>query len=209
MIAPVPPGATLAALHPGNLVSPGYMELSGTSFAAPVVSAAAAQVLFKHPDWTPDQVKGALMLAASPLSTGNLAGGVGELYASDAVNLSSAPNANQALDQFVKTANSWNGQSYSFDSASWNSAAKASAAWNSASWNSAAWDSASWNSASWNSASWNSASWNSASWNSASWNSASWNSASMADAADGEFTPASSVTLSAPQVAAMLAAISF
>ena len=42
------------------------MQLSGTSFAAPVVAGAAAMLLGQHPSWTPDQVKGALMLTATP-----------------------------------------------------------------------------------------------------------------------------------------------
>ena len=41
------------------------MWMSGTSFAAPLVSAAAASILVRHPSWTPDQVKGALMVSAA------------------------------------------------------------------------------------------------------------------------------------------------
>ena len=47
---------------PSRKVADGYMWMSGTSFAAPIVSGAAATVLSRHPDWTPDQVKGALMV---------------------------------------------------------------------------------------------------------------------------------------------------
>ena len=48
------------------------MELSGTSFAAPIVAGAAAQVLARHPEWTPDQVKGALMVAAKDTPSATL-----------------------------------------------------------------------------------------------------------------------------------------
>jgi serine protease AprX len=169
--------------HPERVVAPGYMWMSGTSFAAPVVSGAAADLLALHPSWTPDQVKGALMLTAAQPgpSAGAYALGVGEVQASAANGVVSPPNPNAGLDNYLVT--DPNG-GLTFDAASWKSAAQANASWNSASWNSASWNSASWNSASWNSASWNSASWNSASWNSgsttdgslpsASWNSLTW-----------------------------------
>jgi len=169
MIGPVPSDSTLVSQFPNSVTAPGYLQLSGTSFAAPVVSGAAANILAAHPNWTPDQVKGALMLTAQSLSSAvGRAGGVGEVQASDALAVQNPPNPNLALEQFVDSSASGGASGLSFDSASWNSAAQANASWDSASWNSASWDSASWDSASWNSVSWNSASWNSVSWNSVS-----------------------------------------
>src|SRR5439155_7056709 len=67
MVGAVPESSTLALERPGDIVEPGYMQLSGTSFAAPIVSGSVAELLAAHPVWSPDQVKGALMLTAQPL----------------------------------------------------------------------------------------------------------------------------------------------
>jgi serine protease AprX len=168
MNAAVPTVSTMYLEHPDRVVAPGYMWMSGTSFAAPVVAGAAAYVLAVNPSLTPDQVKGALMLSAQP---GGLADpnslGVGTIRGYAATLISSPPNPNLALNAFL-TSDPNGGSSPIFDGDAWAATARANASWNSASWNSASWNSASWNSASWNSASWNSASWNSASWNSGS-----------------------------------------
>jgi serine protease AprX len=181
MVGAVSQNATLASEHPSSVVAPGYMELSGTSFAAPVVSGAAAVLLALHPNWTPDQVKGALMLTANPTAAPSWSLGVGEVDAAKAAALTNPPNPNLALNRFL-VADPAGGTLPVFDAASWTSAAKADASWTSASWTSASWTSASWTSASWTSASWTSASWTSASWTSASWTSASWTSASWTSA---------------------------
>jgi hypothetical protein len=172
----------------------GYIELSGTSFAAPLVAGISAYLLAVNPGWTPDQVKGALMLTAKPLpsaKSGSL--GVGEVNGPKAGDVVNPPNPNLALRQFVKADSSGSGGEsvLSFDAASWANVAQSDASWASASWASASWASASWASASWASASWASASWASASWAStseaaASWASASWASASYEDGADGD-----------------------
>jgi serine protease AprX len=82
MVGPVSPTATLCTERADHVVEPGYMELSGTSFAAPIVSGIAALMLGKHPDWTADQVKGALMKGAKPLpNAADLSEGVGEVSA--------------------------------------------------------------------------------------------------------------------------------
>ena len=66
LIMPVPANSTLAQALPERVVAPGYMWMSGTSFASPMVAGAAAQMLARHPDWTPDQVKGAADAVGTP-----------------------------------------------------------------------------------------------------------------------------------------------
>jgi serine protease AprX len=184
MIGPVPQNSTLVAEKPGNVVAPGYMQLSGTSFAAPVVAGVAAQLIARHPDWTPDQVKGALMLTAKPAPQA-LPGsvGVGQLNAGKAGELKTTPpNPNLALNKFLSSS----GSGLSFDSASWAATVTANASWAAASWADASWASASWASASWASASWAAASWADASWADASWAAASWADSAVEDAAEGD-----------------------
>jgi len=159
-----PTTSTMYLERPDRFVAPGYMWMSGTSFAAPVVSGAAADVLSKHPSFTPDQVKGALMLEARPIDhAAPNSMGVGEVKADAADDVLSPPNPNLALNSYLAPDPN-GGTTPVFDTASWSSAAFADASWNSASWASASWASASWASASWASASWASASWASASW---------------------------------------------
>jgi serine protease AprX len=71
MVGPIPGGSTIAALKPANLVGSDRIQLSGTSFSAPVVSGTAADMLARHPNWSPDQVKGALMRTARAVRNGN------------------------------------------------------------------------------------------------------------------------------------------
>jgi serine protease AprX len=189
MVGPVPVTSTLYTERPDHVVDPGYIELSGTSFAAPVVSGVAALILAKHPGFTPDQVKGALMLGAKPMpKASDLSEGVGEVNAGRSIEFAAPPAANEALSKFIVSDASG---APVFDAASWASTAKANASWASASWDSASWAEASWDSASWASASWTAASWASASWDSSSAAQASWAdlslaSASWADNAEGE-----------------------
>ena len=164
----VPAGTSLAAERPSAVVKEG-MQLSGTSFAAPVVSGIAADLLGVHPDWTPDHVKGALMRGASATKAASLSAGVGEVNIKKVLSDKTAPpNPNAALNEFLVPDPS--GSAYPvFDSASWLKVAQGDASWHSASWASASWNTASWSSASWNTASWHSDSFLSASWNTASW----------------------------------------
>jgi serine protease AprX len=159
MVSSVPTTASIPATVPDRVLEPGYMWMSGTSFSTPVVSAAAAQILARHPNFTPDQVKGALMLAANYLpSNVDGAGGVGEIDAGVASTIANPPNPNAGFQQFIVT-DPLTGARV-FDAASWNAFVATHASWAQASWAEASWAEASWNAASWAQASWNAASWN-------------------------------------------------
>jgi serine protease AprX len=174
MVGMVGGSSNLMAEYPQRYVAPGYMWMSGTSFAAPVVSGIAASLLAKNPGWTPDQVKGAIMASVSiPTGYGsNGALGVGVVNAASALYQPGTANPNAGLNEFVSYNNTLGRKE--FNASAWYTTATANASWNSASWSSASWSSASWSSASWSSASWSSASWSSASWANASWANASW-----------------------------------
>jgi serine protease AprX len=170
LIGLVPAGSTMAAEHPERLVGQrGLMRMSGTSFAAPIVAGAAAQVLAVHPRWTPDEVKGALMATARQAGSAEAHSlGVGQIDVAAALKLHRPPNPNRALARYL-IEDAAGGSIPVFDAASWDSAAETDASWDSASWTDASWADASWADASWADASWADASWADASWADASW----------------------------------------
>ena len=98
MVGPVPVTSTLYTERADHVVDTGYMELSGTSFAAPIVSGVAALILGKHPEFTADQVKGALMLGTKPMPQAvGLSEGVGEVNAARSLASLTPPKANTTI----------------------------------------------------------------------------------------------------------------
>ena len=203
IVGPVPANSTLAAQRADAIVSPGYIQLSGTSFAAPVVAGAAAQIVAAHPDYTPDQVKGALMVSAKPdpaAAPGSL--GVGEMQMGRAVLRLSPPNPNLGLDQFVS-----NG---SFDAQSWFNAAKANPSWDAVSWSSSAWSGAdfnavAWSDVSWETVSWETVAWSDVAWSDVAWSDVAWSDVAYEDAAEGDANNDGGYDLTAEQLAAIMA----
>jgi serine protease AprX len=201
MVGPVAPGSTLTQVKAGNMIGTDRIQLSGTSFSAPVVSGTVAQMLARHPDWTPDQVKGALMRTARKVRTNPLAAGLGELTATRAVTSPVTPNPNAGLDRFVTSVAGTSG--VTFNAMSWASAASADMSWNSMSWADQSWSDMSWADQSWASMSWADQSWSDMSWSDMSWADMSWADQSQEDGAEGE-AASSTIVAPADQVTAAL-----
>jgi serine protease AprX len=204
MVGPIPPNSTLAAQKAANITAPGYIQLSGTSFATPAVAGAAAAILAKHPGFTPDQVKGALMVTAKnapnaiPFSLG-----VGELNADKATSISSPPNPNAGLDRFVvSTPTSSGAYDRSFDSVSWEQAAKASVAWDDVAWGDSAWSAAAWSAVAWDDVAWDDVAWQDAT-AAVAWDDVAWQDVAWEDAAEGDANLEGGYPLSSDDVAAI------
>ena len=187
MVGPIPMTSTLVSQKASNIVSPGYIQLSGTSFAAPIVSGIAAQIIARNPSWGPDRIKGALMATARPTPSaipGSL--GLGEVNAVKSVTAANAPNPNKALDQFL-TADPAGGNAPVFNAVSWSDTAKANVSWDAVSWGDVSWGDSALAAVSWADISWSDVSWgDSLSSADVSWADISWSDSSYEDAAEGD-----------------------
>ena len=182
MVGAVPPGSSLPLERPDRLVEPGYLLMSGTSFAAPVVAGTAAYILARNPTFTPDQVKGALMVTARPTPDAIPGStGIGEIAADKAVEVDDPPNPNLSLNQFVGP-DPAGGSVPVFDEATWTTYAATNPLWDAATWTTATWTTATWTTATWTTATWTTASWTAATWVSATWTTATWTTATWTTA---------------------------
>jgi serine protease AprX len=93
LVSTLAPNSDFAHLCPECIVDGKYFRAGGTSMSSAVVSGAAAVLIEAHPDWTPAQVKGALMAKLVDVPG---AGGVidiaGALDANSAFSVNLAPN---------------------------------------------------------------------------------------------------------------------
>jgi serine protease AprX len=166
IVGPIPVGSVIYNRKPGRVVAPGYMWMSGTSFAAPMAAGAAAQILARNPGFSPDQVKGALMATARYLPAHDPGAGVGEIAIAAAAKVSNPPNPNANLYQFVA-----NG---SFNADAWAAHVSANSNWTASNWTSSNWTSANWTASNWVSSNWTVSNWVSSNWTASNWVASNW-----------------------------------
>ena len=165
IIAPIPAGAYLLANEPTRVPAAGYLWMSGTSFASPVVAGAAAQLLANHPNWSPDQVKGALMASATQLADHTTVG-MGEVNAAAANALASPPNPNEGLYQFVST--DGNGVR-SFDATAFANTVTTQSGWTESGWTESGWTESGWTESGWTESGWTESGWTESGWTESGW----------------------------------------
>jgi serine protease AprX len=197
------PGSVVDTEYPSAVVDSRFFKGSGTSQATAVVSGAAALLLEKRPELTPDDVKRMLMSSAQPV--------LGDAYGSGAglINVDAASQAARPLltqtgtrSTGLGTLEGARGSSHVGDGTSdltgeqdifgkpwqpsvWAAKSSAATAWAGGDWNGTTWagtcwctSDANWSSRSWSGTTWSSRSWSGTTWSSRSWSSRSWSSRS-------------------------------
>jgi serine protease AprX len=99
LVSTLAPGSDFADLCPNCIVDGKYFRAGGTSMAAAVVSGAAALLIEEHPDWTPDQVKGALVA-----SLDNVPGAGGVVNAANALNANATQTVSLPPNELIDSA---------------------------------------------------------------------------------------------------------
>jgi serine protease AprX len=177
IVGPYAAGSLFGTLCPSCVTDGEYFKIGGTSMAAGIVSGIVAGLLEIHPDWTPDQVKGALINNLRRTTDGK--NEVDAQRAAWASRRDLVSNQGLTPNELVDPATG----DIDYTRASWSRASWSQVEGDRASWSRASWSRASWSRASWSCdcavavtgdadptrASWSRASWSRASWSRASW----------------------------------------
>jgi serine protease AprX len=192
------PNSFIDVNHPEGYLDDRYFRGSGTSQSAALVSGAAALVLQKYPDATPDQVKQLLMGTATYLnSQKSQAQGGGELNLAAAL---AAPLPSGTRASFDDTGTGSLEQARGsdhltapggtvlageqdifgkpFDSAGMAALEASASSWSGGTWNASSWSGSSWSGLNWLASSWSASSWSASSWSASSWSANTWSGSS-------------------------------
>ncbi len=190
------PGSTVDELAPYARVGEHYFRGSGTSFSAGVVSGAAALLKQAHSDWTPDQVKGALLgtAATGPVEDPHV-DGHGALDVAAAAALTEPALANQDLasstgdggmkasrGSFVVEVVHSNGVEELLDGTKSKAATGKSfdqtqflgTNWQGTNWQDSQWAGTNWQGTNWQGTNWQGTNWQGTNWQGTNWQGTNW-----------------------------------
>jgi len=190
------PNSFIDINHPEGMIDDRFFRGSGTSQSAAIVSGAAALVLQKYPNATPDQVKELLRSTGYPINAPLPAIGGGELRLAKALatplphftqtwtpstgvgSLEEARGTDHLVSDGVALTGEQDIMGSPFAAAAEASLEALAKSWSGGTWNSKSWSGNGWSGTSWASKSWSGNSWTGASWSSKSWSANSWTGAS-------------------------------
>ncbi len=192
------PNSYIDVNHPEGYLDSRYFRGSGTSQSAALVSGAAALVLQRYPDATPDQVKQLLMGTATYLrGEKSQAQGDGELNLAAAL-AAPLPSAGPASldDKGTGSLEQARGTDHltapdgsvlsgeqdifgkPFDSAAIAALEASASSWSGGTWNASTWSGSSWSGVNWLASTWSASSWSASSWSASSWSANTWSGSS-------------------------------
>jgi serine protease AprX len=199
LVSTMAPGADYLGLCSTCVVDGSYFRVGGTSMAAGVVSGEVATLVQKHPDWTPNELKGTIVKRTRPVKETVVEMVLGTLVDADGSGLP----LGTTIDTTIKNGESGVDKAMAPSTPDTSNAglvpndliipATGKIDFSRASWSRASWSEAvdalraSWSRASWSRASWSRASWSAtpdacADLERASWSRASWSDADIASA---------------------------
>ena len=186
------PNSYIDVNYPGGRIDDRYFRGSGTSESAAIVSGAAALILQKYPNATPDRVKKLLTSTGFQICGKSQAIGGGELQMSKALtsalpysvqtwtpstgvgSLELARGSDHLTADGVTLTGEQDIMGSPFDSAAMAALEALGKSWSGGIWNGKSWSGNSWSGNSWSGISWSGNSWSGKSWSSADWTSNSW-----------------------------------
>jgi serine protease AprX len=194
------PGSYIDQNNPAGALSDRYFRGSGTSEATAFVSGAAADLLQRYPQLTPDQVKSMLTSSCNKLTSYNwkqqgcgeldmsrlLSASVPSVFGSQQYNTpatgTGSLEASRGTDHISSNGVVLQGEQdifgMPFNSAAMAALEAAGSSWSGGMWNGSSWSGSSWSGSSWSGSSWSGSSWSGSSWSGSSWSGSSWSGSS-------------------------------
>jgi serine protease AprX len=198
------PGSAIDQQFPGSRVDAGYFRGTGTSMATATVSGVAAQILQKHPNYSPDDVKAALTGNATTIAdTGEYLAGSGQVNAyaaatallppvgappGPALSLSTGLGSIE-LDRGSVRMNIQTpvgelplvGEFIAKRSEDFVSAANpgglvpfTASNWSGSNWSASNWSASNWSGSNWSGSNWSASNWSGSNWSGSNWSASNW-----------------------------------